>query len=90
MTLTRLISRFVGPYEDGRPIVIDGTTVAIDDLAKIHITWTEQSAEELRPIVEADPKGRTYATPIDWRIADSGKNVTDYFITGPPGQHQGL
>jgi hypothetical protein len=65
--------------------VINGTTVPID-LAKIRITWTEKSAEELRPIVEASPKGRTFATPVDWRIADRGKNVTDNFITEPPGR----
>ena len=86
LTNTELISRFVGPYKDGRPIVINGTTVPIDDLAKIRITWTDQSAEELRPIVEADPKGRTFATPVDWRIAARGKDVTDSFITEPPGR----
>lgn len=80
-----LESRFVLPRREGLPIVINGTTIPIDDLAKIHITRTEQSADELRPIVEAETIGRTYASPVDWLIADRGKTVTDDFITEPPG-----
>lgn len=80
-----LASRFVEPYRGGLPIVINGTTIPIDDLAKIHITRTEQSSDELRPTVEAETIGRTYATPVDWLIADRGTTVTDDFITEPPG-----
>lgn len=80
-----LASRFVEPYREGRPIVINGTTIPIDDLAKLLITRTEQSSDELRPTVEAESIGRTYATPVDWLIADRGKTVTDDFITEPPG-----
>jgi hypothetical protein len=80
-----LASRFVEPYRQGRPIVINGTTIPIDDLAKIHISRTERSSDELRPTVAAETIGRTYATPVDWLIADRGKTVTDDFITEPPG-----
>jgi hypothetical protein len=80
-----LTSRFVEPYRQGRPIVINGTTIPIDDLAKLLITRTEQSGDELRPTVEAETIGRTYATPVEWLIADRGKVVTDDFITEPPG-----
>lgn len=80
-----LTTRFLEPYRDGRPIVINGTTIPIDDLAKLHITRTEQSSEELRPAVEAETIGRTYATPVDWLIADRGRTVTDDFLTEPPG-----
>ena len=78
-------SRFVAPYRDGRPIVINGAAIPVNDLARLCVTWTEQSSDALRPMVEGETIGRTYATPVAWLIADRGKDVTDEFITGPPG-----
>ena len=50
-----------------------------------NITRTEQSSDELRPTVEAETIGPTYATPVDWLIAERGTTVTDDFITEPLG-----
>lgn len=76
------------PYREGRPIVINGTTVPIDDLKALRINRTDQPAAELRPIVKAEQHAQKFVAlgiPEDWRIADRGEDATDQFITEPPG-----
>jgi hypothetical protein len=83
-----LESRFLAPYRNGRPMVINGTTVPLDDFKAIHITRSEQSSAELRPIEQAEQRTRravAMGLPEDWRVAKRGQDVTDQFITEPPG-----
>jgi hypothetical protein len=83
-----LESRFVTPYREGRPIVINGATIPIDDLKALRINRTDQPSAELRPIVKAEQrtqKSVVLGLPEDWRIADKGADATDQFITEPPG-----
>ncbi|MEU2281120.1 nucleotide-binding protein [Streptomyces sp. NPDC013178] len=78
---------FLAPYRQGRPLVIGGTSVAPQDLDKIRINWTEQSAEMLLPGVRSRRarSGDDVTTSDEWLIAASGQDVTDEFITEPPG-----
>jgi hypothetical protein len=65
-----LETRILTPYRAGRPIVIKGTAVSIDDLAQIRIVQTERSYGDLRRI------GRSGS--LIGRIADS--RVTDWAL----------
>ena len=83
-----LESRILIPYRKGSPFAIRGQTVSLDDIRRIFINSTEQSAELLRPIVVAElyQKGSsTRPSSVELSIAAKGKDVTDDFITGPPG-----
>jgi predicted nucleotide-binding protein len=87
LSLEELQQRFLRPYQEGRPIVIGGKTVPPDDLARIRINETDEDSEQLRPRVEAERRRSNVisGTPVEWYIANKGKEVTDDFITGPPG-----
>ncbi len=83
-----LESRILIPYRKGSPLAIRGQIVSLDDIKLIFINSTEQSAELFRPIVVAElsQKGSsTRSSSVDLSIAASGKDVTNDFITGPPG-----
>jgi predicted nucleotide-binding protein len=56
-------------------------------LARIRINETDEDSDQLRPRVEAERRRSMVisSTPTEWYIADKGKEVTDDFITGPPG-----
>ena len=82
-----LEERFLKPYRQGRPIVIGGRTIPIDDLEKLRVNETDETSETLLPMVIAQRQARAVATtiPNDWYIAARGREVTDDFITAPPG-----
>ena len=82
-----LETRILTPYRAGRPIVISGTAVPIDDLAH-HIVRTERSCVDLRRIERPGSLiGRLNDTfTTDWGfVASAGEHVTDEFISEPPG-----
>jgi predicted nucleotide-binding protein len=87
LTPEELEERFLRPYRQGRPIVIGGRTVPIEDLAKLRINETQESSAALLPIIEAERRASAIVTfiPNDWYIADHGREVTDELITAPPG-----
>ena len=87
LSLGELTSRFLEPYREGRPMVAGGRTIPIDDLTKIRISHTDLPSAELRPRVEAERRRQGIASPLstEWLIAKSGVDVTDSFITEPPG-----
>lgn len=88
LSKAELESRFLAPYREGRPIVINGTSVALDDFKAIRITRSEQSSAELRQAEQAEQRTRRVVAvglPEDWRVAARGQDVTDQFITDPPG-----
>lgn len=87
LTAEELEERFLRPYREGRPIVIGGRTVAMSDLARLRINLTEETAGQLLPKVQAERRASSVVTFIqdEWYIANEGRDVTDDFITGPPG-----
>jgi predicted nucleotide-binding protein len=82
-----LRERVIQPYDEGRPIVIGGRTIPPDDIERVSITYTDESSTELLPIVKAERSISPMIAPIsdDWFIADRGRDVTDDWITDPPG-----
>lgn len=87
LTQAELEERFLRPYREGRPIVIGGRTVDPADLDRLRINVTDETSAELLPIVQRERREAQVQTtlPNDWYIADRGRDVTDEFITGPPG-----
>ena len=90
LTEEELIERIVQPYETGVPIVINGTTINLGLILRIKIFETE---DNLDPIVEefenrykADRNASKIfdAAPV-WKAIETGKDVTDKYITGPAG-----
>jgi predicted nucleotide-binding protein len=83
-----LHERILRPYSEGRSIVIGGRTIPPDDIERVKISYTEESSAELLPIVQAERRASPVVVAIgdDWYIAERGQDVTDNFITGPPGQ----
>lgn len=89
LTKPELESRFLRPYREGRPITIGGKTVAISDLERMRITFTEQTADQILPLIRAERSRSTVLVvggPSDeWHIANHGRDVTDELITEEPG-----
>src|SRR5690242_17595739 len=88
LTAEDLETRFLAPYRDGRPLVINGRAIFPPDLARIVITETDRPSEAIRPLVEAEESEGPLVIPpipIDWLIADKGRDVTDDFVLSPPG-----
>ncbi len=93
LTREELEQRFLAPRHQGKPVAINGKTITWDSVDRILINQTEQSSKHLRPIVKneqekergSSPTGGLFQSPVSWDIARKGKNVTDEFITGPPG-----
>jgi hypothetical protein len=80
--------RFLAPYREGRAIVINGKAIPMDDLAALRISRTDQSSEQLRPVIKAERRAsNVFAIGIsdNWYIAAKGDNMTDQLITEPPG-----
>ena len=83
-----LEERVLGPYRKGSPITIQGRTISVDEIERIRINRTEQDSQHLRPSIQAERAHSGIfvgSQPIEWEIADKGEDVTDDFITGPPG-----
>jgi predicted nucleotide-binding protein len=83
-----LEDRFLQPYREGRPIVIGGKAIDLSDLERIRINETTETADQLLPLVQRERhQSDVWAVtiPDEWYIADYGPDVTDEFITGPPG-----
>ena len=86
-----LHDRILAPYKRGIPIVIGGVTIPPNDIERIRINQTEQMSGELIPIIKEQRKSRRVVTMIsdEWYVAESGKDITDEYITEPPGEEQG-
>src|ERR1022692_2513550 len=89
LTESQLEERFIRPYREGRPLTIGGRTIDISDLERLKITFTEEDADHLLPIVQAEQRQSgvfAFGISDEWLIADRGRDVTDEFITGRRNQ----
>ena len=94
LTLEELEERFIAPYRRGNSITVNGRVYPLGDIERIRINETRKDSEAIYPAVveemmkEMDYHGE-YHRLDEWvimrDIADSGNEVTDKFITGPPG-----
>jgi hypothetical protein len=87
LTTDQLERGFLKPYREGRALVVTGRTIPIEDLVRLSISETDEPSSALRPLVEAEERASSVITglPLEWLIAEKGRDVTDLFITEPPG-----
>ena len=77
----------VAPRREARDIFIDGQVFSWDSIDEIHITETDQTSDQLMPQIRAHRQMDGVSVPIPdrWYVARDGREVTEQFITGPPG-----
>ncbi len=89
LTEEELEQQFLAPYRDGRPITVNGRVVEISDLERIRISTSDHSARDFIPRLQAEDRSSSVVVfggpSYSWRAAGRARDVTDYFITGPPG-----
>jgi predicted nucleotide-binding protein len=84
-TLDGLREQFLLPYQEGRPLAVNGRVIEVSDITRITITRSEEPSRELRNLVRTDPRLRASSLSEDWRTVDKGEDVTNELIKGPPG-----
>lgn len=85
-----LMSRIIEPYQQGNPIVINGKTIQLDTINRIRIFQTETLLDdEIKKFQVAYEKDsgqfKIFGPSPTLQAIESGKYVSDEFITGPPG-----
>ena len=75
------------PRRAGRDIFVDGQVFSWGGIDEIHITETDQTSDQLFPQIRARRQrdGISVPVPDHWYVARDGREVTEQFITGPPG-----
>jgi len=85
----QLIERVIKPYESDEPIIINGKTISGNDIERIRITQSNEKSEILIQQVRYERTTSSVMVvggmSIEWLAADKAKNVTDEYITHPPG-----
>ena len=87
LTKGQLENQFIRPYELGTPIVVKGKAIPPTDIDRIEISVTNvDSSIALQKIDEVIREKRIHTnTPRKWLVIDTGINITDEIIKGPPG-----
>ena len=94
LTKEQLLSRFIEPYEQGLPIVINGKTVQPDDIERIKISESERTIESFIPQIRAEKQNSSVITiggpSYTHQAIGRAKDVTDDFIEGAVGYKKTL
>ena len=89
LTAEQLESQILGRYRSGQPIMINGRSVEPANLERILISQSEHSAKQFIPTIQAEDRSSSVVVfggpSYQWRAAARAQDVTDEFITGPPG-----
>ena len=86
LTQDQLEDQFLRPYREGRPIVVNGRAIPLNDLSYIKINFAKETSQQLIPVIRAERSQSLVGTSIyAYDIAATGEDVTDKFITAPPG-----
>ena len=85
----QLRERFIGPYERGEPIIINGKTIPPEDIDRIRVSASDQDSGPL--IAEARARDAASSVVViggpsfEWEAAGLARDVTDELILGAPG-----
>lgn len=89
----QLRDQFLAPYEQGKPIVLNGRVIPMEDLARIRISYSDLDTDRLRSFVEERDRRSSVVVvggpSTEWQIAREAQDVTNQFIKGPPGSAAG-
>jgi predicted nucleotide-binding protein len=83
-----LRTEIVQPRTQGRAAFVSGQVIEWDDVDEIHITETERSSSEIIPVIRARRAQSSVLSTIEdeWYVTQEGIDVTERFLSGPPGQ----
>jgi hypothetical protein len=84
---TWIAEQIVTPRSRGRATFIGGQVIEWDDVDEIHVTYSEQSSAQILPEIRARRarEGVVVAIPDDWYVTYEAADVTERFLSGPPG-----
>jgi len=87
LTKDKLLTQFIEPYEQGKPIITGGKTIIADNIERIKITFTTIDSSQILPKIRAEREKSLIFSPIPdkWYVVEAGTDVSDEFIKGPPG-----
>jgi hypothetical protein len=81
--------QFISPYRTGRTITINGKAVLPSRIERIRISRSEEHSGQIMDRLRREDRlanaAATDGPSLQWRAADYATDVTDQFITGPPG-----
>jgi predicted nucleotide-binding protein len=93
LTEEQLLERFLLPYEQGDPIIINGKTIPMEDLERIRISRSDKETKYIIQQIEAEDRNSPAVfiggPSYEWRAADRAEDITDTYISGPPGYKRG-
>jgi predicted nucleotide-binding protein len=83
----KLRSQFLTKYENNEKIVVNGKTIRLEDIERIHINRTKDHSSKIVPIIRARRRAENFVDPLpdEWYVTEEGEDVTDDFIQGEPG-----
>jgi predicted nucleotide-binding protein len=80
----------LSPYRTGQSITINGKTIAWDTVERVRISVSDVPSAQLIEQIKSDDRQSSVAflggPGYGWRAASRAQDVTDQFITGPPGE----
>lgn len=81
--------QILAPYRIGAPITINGRTVAIAAVQRIRVSASEEASAQIIQRLRAEDQLSSVVMlggpGYTWRAAARARDVTEQFITGPPG-----
>lgn len=86
LTKQELEDRILTQYRKGTSIFLVGKIIPFDDIERIHINYTEETSEQLLPIIKAERSKETFIVAIsdEWFVTDRGIDLTDDLISDIP------
>jgi predicted nucleotide-binding protein len=88
LTEAELEEQFLRRYREGRPILVGGVVVPVDDINYLKISQTDEPSDDLLPQIRYErEQSSVIAVGIsdEWTLAHSANDVTDDFLKDPPG-----
>ncbi|MEV6304641.1 TIR domain-containing protein [Actinoplanes sp. NPDC051861] len=83
---------FLIPYRNGDPITVNGRTIPQTDIERIRISVSKEPGDVILLRLQqenASSRAMVIGGPsMPWRVAAKAEDVTDQFITGPPGSSE--
>jgi predicted nucleotide-binding protein/ElaB/YqjD/DUF883 family membrane-anchored ribosome-binding protein len=82
-------ARFLVPYRQELPIIINGRTFDPGDIERIAIARSTESSGLLIDRIKSKRAAEKIFTykPASWEIIEEAEDVTNQLISGPPGQY---
>lgn len=88
LTKDQLLHRFIHPYDNGDAIIVNGKTILAQDIERVRVGESKQASPEIIRTLRAEDERSNviFFRGLDEnRVVHKAKDVTDEFITGPPG-----